>query len=103
MVAGKQVKNRQPTAKNQTKYFKQFRMYTTPYKHFGKLTYEMWRACRLVVDTGIHAKAWTRKHVVDYMTSNTALSIHEIILEQGVTLPILEKRIISYIERIKNE
>jgi uncharacterized protein (DUF885 family) len=53
-------------------------MYTTPYEHFGKLTYEMWRACRLVVDTGIHAKGWTRKQVVDFMSSNTALSLHEI-------------------------
>jgi len=53
-------------------------MYTTPYEHFGKFTYEMWRACRLVVDTGIHAKGWTREQVVDYMTSNTALSIHEV-------------------------
>lgn len=53
-------------------------MYTTPYEHFGKLTYEMWRACRLVVDTGIHAKGWTRDQVVNFMTSNTALSLHEI-------------------------
>lgn len=53
-------------------------MYTTPYEHFGKLTYEMWRACRLVVDTGIHAKGWTRSQVVDFMASNTALSLHEI-------------------------
>ncbi len=53
-------------------------MYTTPYEHFGKLTYEMWRACRLVVDTGIHAKGWTRDQVVDFMASNTALSMHEI-------------------------
>ncbi|MBJ2174861.1 DUF885 domain-containing protein [Aureibaculum sp. A20] len=53
-------------------------MYTTPYEKFGQLTYEMWRACRLVVDTGIHAKGWTREQVVDYMTSNTALSLHEI-------------------------
>lgn len=53
-------------------------MYTTPYEHFGKLTYEMWRACRLVVDTGIHAKGWTREQVVDYMASNTALAIHEV-------------------------
>ncbi len=53
-------------------------IYTTPYEHFGKLTYEMWRACRLVVDTGIHAKGWTRAQVVDYMASNTALSLHEI-------------------------
>jgi len=53
-------------------------MYTTPYEQFGKLTYEMWRACRLVVDTGIHAKGWTRDQVVNYMASNTALSLHEI-------------------------
>lgn len=53
-------------------------MYTTPYEKFGQLTYEMWRACRLVVDTGIHAKAWTREQVVAYMSSNTALSLHEI-------------------------
>jgi uncharacterized protein (DUF885 family) len=53
-------------------------MYTTPYEHFGKLTYEMWRACRLVVDTGIHAMGWTRDQVVEYMASNTALSLHEI-------------------------
>ncbi|HMB99443.1 MAG TPA: DUF885 domain-containing protein [Flavobacteriaceae bacterium] len=53
-------------------------MYTTPYEQFGKLTYEMWRACRLVVDTGIHAKGWTREQVVEYMSSNTALSLHEI-------------------------
>lgn len=53
-------------------------MYTTPYEHFGKLTYEMWRACRLVVDTGIHAKGWSREQVVDFMASNTALSLHEV-------------------------
>ena len=53
-------------------------MYTTPYEHFGKFTYEMWRACRLVVDTGIHAKGWTRDEVVNFMSANTALSIHEI-------------------------
>ncbi|MBT8303448.1 MAG: DUF885 domain-containing protein [Bacteroidia bacterium] len=53
-------------------------MYTTPYEKFGQLTYEMWRACRLVVDTGIHAKGWTRDQVVDYMASNTALSLHEV-------------------------
>lgn len=53
-------------------------MYTTPYEKFGQLTYEMWRACRLVVDTGIHTKGWTREQVVDFMSSNTALSLHEI-------------------------
>lgn len=126
-------------------------IYTTPYEKFGQLTYEMWRACRLVVDTGVHAKGWTRQQMIDYMSANTALSIHEvttetdryiswpgqalsykigelkirelrkkakaelgskfdirefheIILEQGtVTLSILENRINSYIDRIKNE
>ncbi len=56
-------------------------IYRTPYEQFGKLTYEMWRACRLVVDTGIHAKGWTREQVVDYMLSNTALSEHEVSTE----------------------
>ncbi|WP_373604826.1 DUF885 domain-containing protein [Maribacter sp. 4U21] len=53
-------------------------IYTTRYEEFGKLTYEMWRACRLVVDTGIHAKGWSRERVLDYMLSNTALSEHEV-------------------------
>ncbi|NER19139.1 DUF885 family protein [Spongiivirga citrea] len=127
----------------------EFGIYSTPYENFGKLTYEMWRACRLVVDTGIHAKGWTRDQVVEFMSSNTALSIHEvntetdryiswpgqalsykigelkirelrlksenelkekfdirefheIILEQGtVTLPILERRVNTYIEANK--
>ena len=51
-------------------------IYTTPFEHFGKLTYEMWRACRLVVDTGIHVFGWSRQKAVDFMTENTALSIH---------------------------
>ena len=53
-------------------------IYTTLYEKFGKFTYEMWRACRLVVDTGIHAKGWTREQAVNYMSSNTALSMHEV-------------------------
>lgn len=52
--------------------------YTDPYSNFGRLTYEMWRACRLVVDTGIHANGWTRNQVMEYMAANTALSLHEI-------------------------
>ncbi len=53
-------------------------IYTTPYEKFGQLTYEMWRACRLVVDTGVHAKGWTREQMVNFMSENTALSIHEV-------------------------
>ncbi len=52
--------------------------YTDPYSNFGRLTYEMWRACRLVVDTGLHAMGWTRQQTMDYLASNTALSLHEI-------------------------
>ncbi|MFY0630600.1 MAG: DUF885 domain-containing protein [Flavobacteriaceae bacterium] len=53
-------------------------IYRTPYEKFGQLTYEMWRACRLVVDTGVHAKGWTRDQMLEYMGSNTALSLHEV-------------------------
>jgi uncharacterized protein (DUF885 family) len=56
-------------------------MYTTPYERFGRYTYEMWRACRLVVDTGIHYKGWSRDKAFDYMKSNTALSVHEVSTE----------------------
>ncbi|WP_436517364.1 DUF885 domain-containing protein [Ekhidna sp. To15] len=53
-------------------------MYETPYELFGRYTYEMWRACRLVVDVGLHYKGWTRQQAIDYMASNTALSLHEV-------------------------
>ena len=53
-------------------------IYTTPYEQFGKFTYEMWRACRLVIDTGIHSKGWSRDEAVEYMSNNTALSLHEV-------------------------
>ncbi len=53
-------------------------MYKTPYEKFGRLTYEMWRACRLVVDPGMHYMGWTRQEAFDFMASNTALSLHEV-------------------------
>ena len=52
-------------------------IYETPYENFGRLTYEMWRACRLVVDPGLHVKGWSREQAIEFMTSNTALSLHE--------------------------
>lgn len=53
-------------------------IYKTPYERFGRMSYEMWRACRLVVDVGLHAKGWTRQQAIDYMASRTSLSLHEV-------------------------
>jgi len=49
-------------------------VYKTPYEHFGRLSYEMWRACRLVVDTGLHSQGWTRQQAMDFFFDNTSLS-----------------------------
>lgn len=53
-------------------------MYETPYEKFGMLGYQIWRASRLVVDTGVHSKNWTREQALNYMRENTALPEHEI-------------------------
>ena len=53
-------------------------IYETPYEVFGMLSYQAWRASRLVVDTGIHAKGWTREQAQAYLMENTALSQHEV-------------------------
>ena len=55
--------------------------YRTPYETFGMLSYQMWRAARLVVDTGIHSQGWTRKQAQDFLRDNTALSNQEITTE----------------------
>ena len=56
-------------------------IYRTPYERFGQLSYEMWRAVRLVVDTGIHQYGWSREQARDYLASRTALSEHEVATE----------------------
>lgn len=53
-------------------------IYHTPYERFGMLSYQAWRAARLVVDTGIHAHGWTREQAQQYLRDNTALSDHEV-------------------------
>jgi uncharacterized protein (DUF885 family) len=54
---------------------KEVGFYTDPYSDFGRLVYEMWRATRLVVDTGLHWEGWTRQQAIDYMAGNTALTL----------------------------
>ncbi|MCP4459116.1 MAG: DUF885 domain-containing protein [Cytophagales bacterium] len=56
-------------------------MYTDPYSKYGQLTYEMWRAIRLVVDTGIHAFGWSREEAIAYFTANSSKSEHDITVE----------------------
>jgi uncharacterized protein (DUF885 family) len=56
-------------------------LYRDPYSRFGQLTYDMWRAVRLVVDTGIHAKHWTRQQAIDYFKANAAKTEQDIINE----------------------
>lgn len=68
-------------------------LYDTPAKDFGRLSYEMWRACRLVVDTGLHSRGWTREQAIEFMGDNTALSranieaeVHRYMVDSGQAL-----------------
>jgi uncharacterized protein (DUF885 family) len=56
-------------------------LYNDPYDKFGQLTYDMWRAVRLVVDTGIHAKKWTRQQAIDYFMQNAAKTQQDVVNE----------------------
>ncbi len=56
-------------------------MYRTPYEEFGRETFEMWRAARLVIDTGIHAMGWSRQQAIDYLAGHTALAKLDIEIE----------------------
>lgn len=60
---------------------KEMGIYETPYEDFGRLTYEMWRAARLVIDTGVHHKGWSRDQALAYLRDHTALSEHEVTTE----------------------
>ena len=64
-------------------------LYQDPYSRFGQLTYDMWRAVRLVVDTGIHYKGWTRQQAIDYFTQNAAKSKEDIVneIDRYITMP----------------
>lgn len=87
-------------------------IYETPYEHFGRLSYEMWRACRLVVDTGMHMKGWTRQQGINYMLENTALSEHNVRTEidryiswpaQALSYKIGEIRIKTLRQKAENQ
>ncbi len=86
--------------------------YEDPYSDFGRLTYEMWRANRLIVDTGMHALGWSRQQAIDFLIENTALSRAEVVSEidryitwpaQALSYKIGELRIKALRAKAENE
>jgi len=87
-------------------------IYETPYERFGQLSYEMWRACRLVVDTGLHWKGWTREEAEQCFLENSALAPHNIKTEveryiswpgQALAYKIGELKILELRDKAKTE
>lgn len=87
-------------------------LYEDPYSYFGYLSFDMWRACRLVVDTGIHAMHWSRQQAIDYMAHYTALPLNDIAVEvdryiswpaQALSYKIGQRKILELRERAKKE
>ena len=68
---------------------KEMGLYQDPYSDFGRLAMELWRACRLVVDTGIHAKRWTRQQGIDYYVNNTSNATSDAVkmVERHIVMP----------------
>ncbi len=86
--------------------------YTSPYSRFGRLTYEIWRAIRLVVDTGIHSLGWSREQAIDFFTQNAPKAEHDVVVEvdryivwpgQALAYKIGELKIQELREYAKNE
>jgi prolyl oligopeptidase len=87
-------------------------LYEDPYSRFGQLTYDMWRAVRLVVDTGIHYKGWTRQQAIDFFKDNAAKTEHDIVNEidryismpgQALAYKIGQLRILTLRERAERQ
>ncbi len=87
-------------------------LYKDPYSRFGQLTYDMWRAVRLVVDTGIHYKGWTRQQAIDFFKDNAAKTEHDIVNEidryiampgQALAYKIGQQKIIALRERAERQ